>query len=96
MWSSVDHVRDLTSPGKRLIVEQRFHKCLPRHAQMFSDVIEDGTEGADPQRTVTRNRDVMLTPLRRCQAQVAACLACCFVAILPEQARQFLPADVPG
>ena len=61
---------------------------------MFSDVAEDGTQGADPQRTVTRNGNMMLAFLPRGEAHMAACLARYLVAIAREQNSKFLAADI--
>ena len=55
------------APGDRLRAEQCINRW-PRDAQRLSDVAEDGTQCADPQRTVTRNRDVMLALLHGGQA----------------------------
>jgi hypothetical protein len=39
--------------GTHLLAEQRFHQRWFRDAQVLSDVTEDSTQCADPQRIVT-------------------------------------------
>jgi hypothetical protein len=48
-----------------LPAEQRVHQRLPWDAQVFGYIAEYSTQRANPQRTVTRDRDVMLALLRR-------------------------------
>lgn len=61
---------------------------------MLGDVPEDSTQCANPQRSVTWHRDVMLTPLGRGQAHMATRLARHLITIAPEQDCEFLTADI--
>lgn len=58
---------------------------------MRSHFTQDFIECANPEGGVARDRNVVFTVSKRCQAHMAANLARYFLVVLPQQTRQFLP-----
>jgi hypothetical protein len=65
------------TPGELVLYACLVLDSAPRRRKAQADIAsQDGTQCADPQRTVAQNRDVMLAFLRCGQAHMTACLSC--------------------
>lgn len=71
-------------------------QLLDRAAQLAGHVLEDLPQGADPERLVGRNREVLLLAIRAsAQPHVTACLPRQHGAMAPQTLGQELAVDVP-
>ena len=75
--------------------EHLLDDLVPRRLEVGCDFGEDTCQGADPERGMSWDRDVVLPAYLGRQAQVAARLACHFVAEGAQGSREVLAGQVP-
>jgi hypothetical protein len=78
-----------------LSAEQAFGQSVPGQPEVLGNVTQNGSERADSQGSVPRQRQVMLPVLARGQSEMATCLACRAVAEISEGLREIVARDVP-